>query len=58
MDYDSPVDRVCSRSGVELSAGRLSPLRSALLSYPAWGRQEVRDNISEMTRVNSVLQHF
>lgn len=31
---DSPVDRVCSRSRGALSAGRLSPLRSAPASYP------------------------
>lgn len=31
---DSPVDRVCSRSREALSAGRISPLRSAPGSYP------------------------
>lgn len=34
---DSPVDRVCSRSRGALSAGRLSPLRSAPASYPVSG---------------------
>lgn len=34
---DSPVGRVCSRSRGALSAGRLSPLRSAPASYPVSG---------------------
>ena len=64
VDDDSPVGRVCSHSRAELSAGRLSPLQSALVSYPVGGargggeRQEVSQNISEMTGVHSVLQHI
>lgn len=58
MEEDLPVDRECSRSRGELSAGRLSPLRSAPVSYPVSKGQEGSQNTSYRSfSVETLLKH-
>ena len=48
VEDDLPVCRVCSHSTAGLSAGQLSLLRFAPVSYPVSGGQEMSQHISEV----------
>lgn len=57
LKEDLLVDRVCSRSKGELSAGPLSPLRSAPASYPVSRRSETWvHSVSDCFKIHAVYR--